>query len=139
MVADVNNYLNDLSMANTKRDRPAMKKALQMLLRNTSALEQVLTTQFMWVIYHHLVLTEMANQNHHEGRNNIMDHAVLLDICPFCNKFLYLEIFIIMMYFNHDTKEYPLYRGLLLYWQFEVAILYKCVLVIHVVILRFTE
>ena len=40
-IADVNNYLNDLSMANTKRDRPAMKKALQMLLRNTSALEQV--------------------------------------------------------------------------------------------------
>lgn len=39
-VAQVNQYLNDLAMSNAKKDRPGMRKALQLLLRNTSALEQ---------------------------------------------------------------------------------------------------
>lgn len=39
-VAQVNQYLDDLAMSNTKKDRPGVKKALQMLLRNTSAMEQ---------------------------------------------------------------------------------------------------
>ena len=33
-------YLDDLANGNTSKDRTAMKKALQLLLRNTSALEQ---------------------------------------------------------------------------------------------------
>lgn len=65
MVADVNNYLNDLCMANTKRDRPAMKKALQMLLRNTSALEQVSSQPYNLLLQS--FFTEMADQNHYEG------------------------------------------------------------------------
>ena len=40
MVSQVNQYLDDLAMSNTKKDRPGMRKALQLLLRNTSALEQ---------------------------------------------------------------------------------------------------
>ena len=40
MVAQVNQYLDDLAMSNTKKDRPGMRKALQLLLRNTSGLEQ---------------------------------------------------------------------------------------------------
>ena len=39
-MAEVNGYLDDLADSNTKRDRPGVKKALQLLLRNTSALEQ---------------------------------------------------------------------------------------------------
>lgn len=39
-VAQVNEYLNDLADSNTKKDRAGVKKALQLLLRNTSALEQ---------------------------------------------------------------------------------------------------
>ena len=39
-VDQVNHYLDDLAMSNTKKDRPGMRKALQLLLRNTSALEQ---------------------------------------------------------------------------------------------------
>ena len=39
-VAEVNQYLDDLALSNAKRDRSGMKKALQLLLRNTSALEQ---------------------------------------------------------------------------------------------------
>ena len=39
-IAQVNQYLDDLAMANVKKDRPGMKKALQLLLRNTSAIEQ---------------------------------------------------------------------------------------------------
>ena len=40
MVSQVNQYLDDLAISNTKKDRPGMRKALQLLLRNTSALEQ---------------------------------------------------------------------------------------------------
>ena len=40
MVSQVNEYLDDLAMSNTKKDRAGMRKALQLLLRNTSALEQ---------------------------------------------------------------------------------------------------
>ena len=40
MVAQVNQYLDDLALFNAKKDRPGMRKALQLLLRNTSALEQ---------------------------------------------------------------------------------------------------
>lgn len=40
MVAQVNQYLDDLALSNVKKDRPGMRKALQLLLRNTSALEQ---------------------------------------------------------------------------------------------------
>ena len=40
MVSQVNKYLDDLAMSNTKKDRAGMRKALQLLLRNTSALEQ---------------------------------------------------------------------------------------------------
>ena len=39
-VAEVNQYLDDLALSNTKKDRPGVKKALQLLLRNTSGLEQ---------------------------------------------------------------------------------------------------
>lgn len=39
-VSQVNSYLDDLAMCNVKRDRPGVKKALQLLLRNTSAIEQ---------------------------------------------------------------------------------------------------
>eukprot|EP00731_Ephydatia_muelleri_P033435 Em0029g41a len=39
-VAQVNQYLDDLANGNTSKDRTGMKKALQLLLRNTSALEQ---------------------------------------------------------------------------------------------------
>eukprot|EP00731_Ephydatia_muelleri_P033438 Em0029g44a len=39
-VAQVNQYLDDLANGNTSKDRAGMKKALQLLLRNTSALEQ---------------------------------------------------------------------------------------------------
>ena len=39
-VAQVNEFLDDLAMSHTKKDRPGMKKALQLLLRNTSAMEQ---------------------------------------------------------------------------------------------------
>ena len=39
-VAQVNQYLDDLALSNAKKDRAGMKKALQLLLRNTSALEQ---------------------------------------------------------------------------------------------------
>ena len=39
-VAQVNQYLDDLANGNTSTDRAGMKKALQLLLRNTSALEQ---------------------------------------------------------------------------------------------------
>jgi len=56
-------------MANTKRDRPAMKKALQMLLRNTSALEQVRADEFLVLWYETFSLVEMADQDHHEGIN----------------------------------------------------------------------
>jgi len=68
-VANVNSYLNDLCMANTKRDRPAMKKALQMLLRNTSALEQVRPDEFWVLWYVTFSPVEMADQDHHEGIN----------------------------------------------------------------------
>jgi DNA ligase-4 len=40
MVAEVNEHLDNLAMAHTKKDRPNLKKSLQLLLRNTSALEQ---------------------------------------------------------------------------------------------------
>ena len=36
----MNQYLDDLALSNVKKDRPGMKKALQLLLRNTSAVEQ---------------------------------------------------------------------------------------------------
>lgn len=39
-IAQVNQYLDDLALSNTKKDRPGVKRALQLLLRNTSALEQ---------------------------------------------------------------------------------------------------
>ena len=39
-VAEVNQYLDDLAQSNVKKDRPGVKKALQLLLRNTSAVEQ---------------------------------------------------------------------------------------------------
>lgn len=39
-VAEVNEYLDNLAAAHTKKERPNTKKALQLLLRNTSALEQ---------------------------------------------------------------------------------------------------
>lgn len=38
---EVNRYLDDVAVANTKRERGDMKTSLQILLRNTSALEQV--------------------------------------------------------------------------------------------------
>lgn len=36
----VNQYLDQLALSNVKKDRAGVKKALQMLLRNTSAQEQ---------------------------------------------------------------------------------------------------
>ena len=39
-LAQVNQYLDDLALSNVKKDRPGVKKALQLLLRNTSAIEQ---------------------------------------------------------------------------------------------------
>ena len=36
----MNGYLDDLAMAHSKKERANSKKALQLLLRNTSALEQ---------------------------------------------------------------------------------------------------
>ena len=39
-MAQVNDYLDDLANSNTKKDRPGVKKALQLLMRNTSALQQ---------------------------------------------------------------------------------------------------
>ncbi|XP_064401547.1 DNA ligase 4-like isoform X2 [Halichondria panicea] len=39
-VSQVNQYLNDLAMSNAKKERAGVKKALQLLLRNTSAMEQ---------------------------------------------------------------------------------------------------
>ena len=36
----MNQYLDDLALSNAKKDRPGVKRALQLLLRNTSALEQ---------------------------------------------------------------------------------------------------
>eukprot|EP00731_Ephydatia_muelleri_P008253 Em0004g591a len=39
-IVQVNQYLDDLANGNTSKDRAGMKKALQLLLRNTSALEQ---------------------------------------------------------------------------------------------------
>lgn len=39
-VAEVSGYLDDLATAHTKKERANSKKALQLLLRNTSALEQ---------------------------------------------------------------------------------------------------
>lgn len=50
-IAQVNEFLGDLAMSHTKKDRPGMKKALQLLLRNTSALEQ------KWLI--RIILKEM--------------------------------------------------------------------------------
>ena len=53
-VAQVNQYLDDLANGNTSKDRAGMKKALQLLLRNTSALEQkwliriILKVALMW-------------------------------------------------------------------------------------------
>ncbi len=39
-MSQVNEFLDELAMSYTSKDRPSMKKALQLLLRNTSALEQ---------------------------------------------------------------------------------------------------
>ena len=39
-VAEVNQYLDNMAQSNVKKDRPGVKRALQLLLRNTSALEQ---------------------------------------------------------------------------------------------------
>ena len=40
-VAEVNVCLDNLALSNAKKDKGGMKKSLQMLLRNLSALEQV--------------------------------------------------------------------------------------------------
>ncbi|XP_065897200.1 DNA ligase 4-like isoform X2 [Dysidea avara] len=79
-VANVNSYLNDLCMANTKRDRPAMKKALQMLLRNTSALEQ------KWLI--RIIMKEMKTGL---SENSVFavfhpDAADLFNVCSSLDK-----------------------------------------------------
>ena len=39
-VTQVNEFLDELAMSHVSKDRPGMKRVLQMLLRNTSALEQ---------------------------------------------------------------------------------------------------
>ena len=39
-VAQVNEYLDQMAMSNLKKERAGMKKAMQLLLRNTSAQEQ---------------------------------------------------------------------------------------------------
>ena len=39
-IAQVNQYLDDLALSHVKKDRPGGKKAIQMMLRNTSASEQ---------------------------------------------------------------------------------------------------
>ena len=39
-LAQVNQYLDNLALSNVKKDRAGMKKALQLLLRNTTAQEQ---------------------------------------------------------------------------------------------------
>ena len=39
-LSQINQYLDQLALSNVKRDRAGVKKALQMLLRNTSAQEQ---------------------------------------------------------------------------------------------------
>ena len=39
-VAQINQYLDDLALSNVKKDRMGTKRALQVMLRNTSAQEQ---------------------------------------------------------------------------------------------------
>ena len=39
-VSQINDYLDQLALSNLKKDRPGVKKAIQILLRNTSAQEQ---------------------------------------------------------------------------------------------------
>ena len=39
-MAEINEFLDNLATSHVKKDRPGMKKALQLLLRNTSAMEQ---------------------------------------------------------------------------------------------------
>ena len=39
-VAQINQYLDDLVLSNVKKDRMGVKRALQLMLRNTSAHEQ---------------------------------------------------------------------------------------------------
>ena len=52
----MNQYLDDLAMSNTKKDRPGMRKALQLLLRNTSALEQKWLIRIILKVYVYTVL-----------------------------------------------------------------------------------
>ena len=60
-VAEVNGYLDDLADSNLKKDRPGVKRALQMLLRNASALEQKrLIRIILKVLYIHVCVTLCA-------------------------------------------------------------------------------
>ena len=39
-IAQVNQYLDDLALSHVKKDKPGVKRAIQLMLRNTSAQEQ---------------------------------------------------------------------------------------------------